>query len=160
VRKALAQTDPDMALYYERTLDEAIVVATAIYRMIGTIFVVFATVALLLAAAGLYGVLSFHVGQRTREIGVRLALGADHRRILRLIARTSGTQVLIGIVVGMIALPFVGRGFGNLLQEQNPYDPVIYGLVLTLMAVVAIVATLLPTVRALRVDPAVALRYE
>jgi len=160
LRTALAATDPDLAFYHERTLDEAIVIATAIYRMIGSIFAVFATVALLLAAAGLYGVLSFHVGQRTREIGVRLALGADHWRILRLIARSSGVQVLIGIVVGMLALPFIGRGFGNLLQEQNPYDPVIYGLVLALMAVVSIAATLIPTVRALRVDPAAALRYE
>jgi putative ABC transport system permease protein len=160
VRKALAETNRDMALYWERTLEESMVYSTAGYRIVGTIFVVFAIVSLVLAAVGLYGVLVFHVRQRTREIGVRRALGADNRRILRLVARTSGTQVLIGIAVGMTALPFIGRGLSNLLLDQNPYDPVIYSLVIALMTAVAVAATLKPTLRALRIDPVAALRYE
>ncbi len=97
MRTALAQTDPDLALYWLRTLEEQMAIRTAGFRIVGTIFAVFAGVALVLAAAGLFGVLAFHVGQRTREIGVRRALGADDRRILRLVLRASGVQVGIGI---------------------------------------------------------------
>ena len=93
VRTALEKTDPDLALYWVRTLDEMRTVETAGYRIIGTIFAVFAGVALVLAAAGLFGVLAFHVGQRTREIGVRRALGADNRNILRVVMRASGLQI-------------------------------------------------------------------
>ncbi len=160
MRTALAQTDPDLALYWLRTLEEQMAIRTAGFRIVGTIFAVFAGVALVLAAAGLFGVLAFHVGQRTREIGVRRALGADNRRILRLVLRASGVQVGIGILIGMALLPFMARGLGDILDEQSPYDPVIYGLVLALMFAVAIAATLTPTRRALKIDPAAALRYE
>jgi predicted permease len=159
IRTALAETDPDLALYWARTLDESRAIATAGFRIIGTMFAVFAVVALMLAAAGLFGVLAFHVGQRTREIGVRRALGADNRSILKLIMRASGIQVLIGIVIGMALLPVMGRGLGDIL-EDGPFDPVIYSLVLLTMIVVAVAATLTPTRRALKVDPAAALRYE
>ena len=160
VRTALAQTDPDLALYWLRSLEEQMAFRTAGFRIIGTIFAVFAGVALVLAAAGLFGVLAFHVGQRTREIGVRRALGADDRRILKLIMRASGTQILIGIAIGMALLPLMGRALGDILLEGSPYDPAIYGLVLVLMLIVAVAATLTPTRRALKVDPAAALRYE
>jgi len=160
MRTALAQTDPDLALYWVRTLEEQMAIKTAGFRIIGAIFAVFACVALVLAAAGLFGVLAFHVGQRTREIGVRRALGADNRHILKLVLRASGVQIGIGIVIGMALLPFMARGLGNILDEQSPYDPAIYGLVLAIMVLVAVAATLTPTRRALRVDPAAALRYE
>ena len=160
MRTALAKTNPDLALYWVRTLEEQMVIRTAGLRIIGTIFAVFAGVALVLAAAGLFGVLAFHVGQRTREIGVRRALGADNHRILRLVMRASGLQVAIGIAIGMLLLPFMARGLGDILGEESPFDPVIYGLVLAIMLVVAVAATLTPTRRALKVDPAAALRYE
>jgi putative ABC transport system permease protein len=159
IRTALAQTDPDLALYWLRSLEEARVIQTAGFRIIGTIFGVFAIVALVLAAAGLFGVLAFHVGQRTREIGVRRALGADNGRILKLVMRASGVQILVGIVIGMGLLPLMGRALGSILND-SPYDPVIYGAVLVIMVAVAIAATLTPTRRALKVDPAAALRYE
>jgi putative ABC transport system permease protein len=160
VRTALSQTNPDMALYWMRTFDESRVIRTAGFRIIGTMFAVFAVVALVLAAAGLFGVLAFHVGQRTREIGVRRALGADDGRILRMVMRASGLQILIGVVIGMSLLPLMGRGLGDILGEVSPYDPGIYAMVVGLMIVVAILATLTPTRRALKVDPAAALRYE
>jgi putative ABC transport system permease protein len=160
VRTALAQTDPDLALYWVRTLEEGRVIVTAGFRIIGTMFAVFSVVALVLAAAGLFGVLAFHVGQRTREIGVRRALGADDRRILKMIMRTSGVQVLIGVGIGMLLLPVVGSGLGSTLNDVSPYDPGIYGMVVGLMLAVAVAATLTPTRRALKVDPAAALRYE
>jgi putative ABC transport system permease protein len=160
IRNALAQTDPDLALYWLRTFDESRMVSTAGFRIIGTMFAVFAGVALVLAAAGLFGVLAFHVGQRTREIGVRRALGADDSRILRLVMRASGVQILLGVGIGMALLPLMGRGLGDVLGEVSPYDPAIYCMVVVLMIAVAIVATLTPTRRALKIDAAAALRYE
>ena len=159
-RTALAQLNPDLALYWVRTFEESRLIKTAGFRIIGTIFAVFAGVALVLAAAGLFGVLAFHVGQRTREIGVRRALGADNSRILRLIMKASGLQIGLGIVIGMALLPVMARGLGDILQDESPFDPFIYGMVLLLMVVVAIAATLTPTRRALKIDPAAALRYE
>ena len=160
IRTALAQTDPDLALYWLRTFDESRAIRTAGFRIVGTMFAVFAGVALVLAAAGLFGVLAFHVGQRTREIGVRRALGADDKRILRMVMRASGVQILLGVVIGMALLPLMGRGLGDILGEVSPYDPGIYGMVVAMMIAVAIAATLTPTRRALKVDPAAALRYE
>jgi len=160
IRTALAQSDPDMALYWLRTLDEARAIQNAGFRIVGTMFAVFAGVAVVLAAAGLFGVLAFHVGQRTREIGVRRALGADNRRILNMVMRASGVQILIGIAIGMTLLPIMGSALGDILGNVSPYDPVIYSMVVGLMLVVAIAATLTPTRRALSVDPAAALRYE
>jgi putative ABC transport system permease protein len=160
IRSALAETDPDLALYWVRTLDEARAIQTAGIRLVGTMFAVFAGVALVLAAAGLFGVLAFHVGQRTREIGVRRALGADDGRILRMILRASGLQVGIGILIGMLLLPVMGSSLGDILGDVSPFDPAIYTMVLSLMVVIAILATLTPTRRALKVDPAAALRYE
>ena len=159
-RTALAQTNPDLALYWERTFEESRLVATAGIRIIGTVFAVFAGVALVLAAAGLFGVLAFHVGQRTREIGVRRALGADNRSVLALVMRASGLQIGLGILIGMALLPIMARGLGDILQDESPFDPFIYTMVLLLMVAVAIAATLTPTRRALKVDPAAALRHE
>jgi predicted permease len=160
VRTALSQTDPDLALYWQRTFEESRVIRTAGPRIIGTMFAVFASVALVLAGAGLFGVLAFHVGQRTREIGVRRALGADDRRVLNMVMRASGIQIALGVCIGMALLPFVGRGLGEILNQVSPYDPGIYGLVVAIMLAVAILATLTPTRRALKVHPAAALRYE
>jgi predicted permease len=160
VRTALAQTDPDLALYWLRTFDESRMIRTAGFRIVGTMFAVFAGVALVLAAAGLFGVLAFHVGQRTREIGVRRALGANDGRILNMIMRASGVQILLGVGIGMTLLPLMGRGLGDVLGDVSPYDPAIYAMVVAMMIVVAIAATLTPTRRALKVDPAAALRYE
>jgi putative ABC transport system permease protein len=159
-RTALAETNPDLALYWLRTFEESRLIKTAGFRIVGAMFAVFAGVALVLAAAGLFGVLAFHVGQRTREIGVRRALGADNGSILSLVMRASGMQIGLGILIGMALLPIMARGLGNILQDESPFDPFIYGMVLALMLSVSIAATLTPTRRALRVDPAAALRYE
>ncbi len=98
----------------------------------------------MLAAAGLFGVLAFHVGQRTREIGVRRALGAGDGRILRMIMRASGVQILLGVGIGMTLLPLMGRGLGDILGDVSPYDPGIYSMVIGLMITVAVIATLAP----------------
>ena len=135
VRTALSQTNPDMALYWMRTFDESRDIKTAGFRIIGTMFAVFAGVALVLAAAGLFGVLAFHVGQRTREIGVRRALGADDRRILRMVIRASGLQILVGVAIGMTLLPLMGRGLGDILGEGARTTPASTAMVVGLMIV-------------------------
>jgi putative ABC transport system permease protein len=160
MRRALAETDPNLALYWVRTLDEGILQENFGFRIIGTLFAIFGVIALVLAAAGLFGVLSFHVGQRTREIGVRRALGASDRGILTMVARASGTQVAVGLLLGMALLPVLGRVLSPVLVDTSPFDPAIYLGVLAVMLVVSVAAVLRPTLRALRVDPAAALRYE
>jgi putative ABC transport system permease protein len=160
MRRALAETDPDLAIYWVRTLDDGIVQQNLGFRIIGTLFAIFGVIALVLAAAGLFGVLSFHVGQRTREIGVRRALGASDRGILSMVARASGTQVAVGLLLGMALLPLLGRMLSPVLVDTSPFDPAIYLGVLAVMLLVSAAAVLRPTLRALRVDPAAALRYE
>jgi predicted permease len=160
MRRALAETDPNLALYWVRTLDDGIVQQNFGLRLIGILFAIFGVIALVLAAAGLFGVLSFHVGQRTREIGVRRALGASDRGILTMVARASGTQVAVGLLLGMALLPLLGRVLSPVLVDTSPFDPAIYLGVLAVMLVVSAAAVLRPTLRALRVDPAAALRYE
>lgn len=160
MRRALAETDPNLAIYWVRTLDDGIVQQNFGFRIIGTLFAIFGVIALVLAAAGLFGVLSFHVGQRTREIGVRRALGASDRGILAMVARASGTQVGVGLLLGMALLPLLGRMLSPVLVDTSPFDPAIYLGVLAVMLLVSVAAVLRPTLRALRVDPAAALRYE
>jgi putative ABC transport system permease protein len=160
IRRALAETDPDLAIYWVRTLDEGVAQQTFGMRIIGTLFAIFGVIALVLAAAGLFGVLSFHVGQRTREIGVRRALGASDRSVLRMIAEASGGQVAVGLLLGLVLLPLLGRILSPVLVDTSPFDPAIYLGVLAVMLVVSAAAVLRPTLRALRVDPAAALRYE
>lgn len=160
IRRALAETDPDLATYWMRTLEEGVALQTYGMRIIGTLFAIFGAIALVLAAAGLFGVLSFHVGQRTREIGVRRALGASDRSILELVVRASGSQVATGLLLGLALLPLLGRVLSPVLVDTSPFDPLVYGGVMVLMLAVAAAAVLRPTLRALRVDPAVALRYE
>jgi len=160
MRRALTETDPNLAIYWVRTLDEGVAQQTYGMRIIGTLFAIFGAIALVLAAAGLFGVLSFHVSQRTREIGVRRALGASDRGILAMIVGASGAQIAIGLLLGLALLPLLGRVLSPVLVDTSPYDPAIYLGVLVVMALVAAAAVLRPTLRALRVDPAAALRYE
>lgn len=160
MRQALQETDPDLALYWERTLDESLALRTGGYRLIGTLFFAFGVIALVLAAAGLFGVLSFHVGQRTRELGLRRALGASNGRILAMLARTTGLQLGVGLVLGFAALPLLERLLDRMLLELDPGSVWVYVSVLLIMLAVAAAAVAQPTWRALRVDPAAALRYE
>jgi len=116
--------------------------------------------ALALAAAGLYGVLAFGVEQRTREIGIRRAIGASRREIAAVVSRRALWQVGAGMLIGLgLGLPWSGVLADPLMQTQG-YDGLVFGLVVALVVVVALAASLVPLRRALRVDPTVALRYE
>jgi ABC-type antimicrobial peptide transport system permease subunit len=120
----------------------------------------FGVLALVLATIGLYGILSYAVASRTNEIGIRMALGANTREVVKLILREALTLVAIGIVAGLPAVFVVARFAETLLFDLSATDPVSLVLAGALMLAVAIVAAYLPARRALRIDPLVALRYE
>src|SRR5262249_22806905 len=119
---------------------------------------VFASIALLLAAVGVYGVTSFAVSERTREIGVRMALGADRAAILGMIVRDGAAMAAAGVGPGMAGASMVARGLRVLLFGVNPWDPLVFASVAGLLALVALAACYVPARRASRLDPTVALR--
>ena len=120
----------------------------------------FAAVALVMAAAGLYGVIAYTVTQRTQEIGVRMALGADPRSVVRLVAAEGLRLTAAGMIAGTLAAAAVSRAIRGMLFDVSPADPLTYAVVLALFAVTACVALIVPARRALRVDPLTALRAE
>jgi ABC-type antimicrobial peptide transport system permease subunit len=116
--------------------------------------------ALLLAAVGLYGVIAYSVGMRTREIGVRMALGARPRDVTRLVMRQGARLALVGIGAGTLLAALVGRVLGSLLYGVSALDPLAYGVAATILMAVAALASLVPALSAARVDPLRALRSE
>jgi putative ABC transport system permease protein len=121
---------------------------------------VFAVVALLLAAVGVYGVLSYSVAQRAQEIGVRMAVGAERAQILRLVLRGGMAWALPGIAIGLLGALALSRVLGTLLFEVGPRDPITYSAVGVMLARVAMLACYIPAARATRIDPVIALRAE
>jgi len=128
--------------------------------MIGTLSASFAMLATLLAAVGLYGVLAYSVAQRTREIGVRMALGANRGNVRAMVLRQVGVMTLIGGVIGVAGAIGLGRAASSLLFQLQGYDPTVIAIAATSLVLVAFGAGLLPALRASRIDPMAALRYE
>jgi len=129
-------------------------------RLMTTLLTAFAVVALVMAAAGLYGVISYTVAQRTQEIGVRVALGADARAVVRLIAIEGLRLTAIGVAIGVAAALAGGRALRSVLFGVSPADPATYLVVVAIFAVTACAALVVPARRALAVDPLVALRAD
>ena len=123
-------------------------------------FGIFGAAALFLAGIGVYGVLSFSVSQRTQEMGVRIALGAQRADVLRLVVRQGVTLAMIGVLVGIAGAFGVTRLIASLLYNVTPTDPISFGGVAIFLTVIAFVASYLPARRAMTVDPIVALRNE
>ena len=129
-------------------------------RSTALLFIVFAALALTLGSIGIYGVLSFLVSNRTREIGIRMALGAQRQDVLRSVLQEGGRTSLFGIVLGMAAAFALMRVLSSELYSVSATDPLTFGVVGIIVAVIALLACYIPANRAMRVDPMVALRYE
>jgi len=129
-------------------------------RMISVLSASFALLATLLAAVGLYGVLAYSVSQRTREIGVRMALGADSGRVQRMVLRQVGVMVVMGAAIGVLGAYAVGRAAQSLLFGLQGHDPVVFVSAVLLLAAVAFGAGWLPARRASKTQPMMALRYD
>jgi len=160
VRHEIHTLDPTMAIYNEATMEEHLRDALFLPRLAGTLFGVFGFVGLLLAAVGLYGVMSYSVSRRTREIGIRMALGAQTGGVQRLIIRQGMLLALVAVVLGLAAALAVAKLFAAFLYGVRPYDLVTYTAVPLFLAAVALLACWIPARRAARVDPLTALRYE
>ena len=164
LRRDVVALDPNLPLYYVGTPKSQMDGFVSQNRIIATMFTVFGAVAILLAAVGIYGVMSFAVNQRSQEFGVRMALGADRRRILGMVVRQSAVQVVLGASAGLgLALTIAmlaGNGIQSVLFGVSARDPWIYLAVVGLVALVSLAATLVPARRATRVDPINALRAE
>jgi putative ABC transport system permease protein len=160
VRAELGQMDSALPLGSVRIMDDVVAKTTARPRMTATLMIVFAGLATLLAAVGLYGVLSYAVSQRTREIGVRIAMGARPEHVLGLVVRQGAGLAAMGLVLGLGAALATGRVVSSLLYEVEPSDPVSLGAAGVLLFTVAVLACTVPAFRASRVPPAEALRSE
>jgi predicted permease len=159
VREAVRALDPEVAPKFQ-TLEQNFSTATASRRFNLTLVAVFAAVALALASLGIYGVLAYSVAQRTREIGIRMALGAQAGEVGRMIVGEGFRLAALGVVLGLAGAFALTRLLENLLFGVKPTDPVTYAGTVAFLVGVALAACWLPARRAARVDPIVALRYE
>ena len=149
-----------MPLFDVRTQTERIERLLFNERLLARLASLFGLLALVLACIGLYGLLSYEVARRTREIGIRAALGAQNRDVLRLVGTQGLVLVAFGMAFGILAAIGVTRSLRSLLYEVQPSDPITFFAVCALLTVVALAACYIPARRATRVDPMVALRYE
>jgi predicted permease len=160
VQKIVARLDPDLPVSHVMTLREAIGNSTIDAEFDSILVLVFAVIALVLAAAGLYGVLAYLVAQRTVEFGIRLALGAERRALLRLLLLDGAKPALVGLLIGLPASAAVARLIRSMLYETQTFDPIVFAAVAGLLLIVALSAGLAPAWHASRLDPMRALRTE
>jgi predicted permease len=164
LRREVAKVDPDLPLYFVDTPKRQIAGFVSQGRVVAIMFSIFGAVAMVIAGVGIYGVMSFSVNQRTQELGVRMALGADSRRILRMVLRQGSILTGIGLAIGLLITlglaGAAGEGIQNVLFGVSPLDPLAYAAVAALIALVSLAASFVPARRATRVDPMIALRAE
>lgn len=160
LRDTVLLLNPDMPLYWVRTLEEWVVYGAWTERLVSINFQVFGAIALLLASVGIYAVLAYSVAQRTREIGVRRALGAGNQRIIGTVARQSFTQLAVGLGVGLLLALGFAQLMSSMLIGVDAFDPLTFATVIVVLGGAAVLAATVPTLRALRVNPVQALRYE
>jgi putative ABC transport system permease protein len=160
VRNAVTSLNPDIPIYWVYSLKEAVARPTWFIRVFGTMFMIFGVIALFLASIGLYAVMSFSVSRRTREVGIRMALGARSQDVVRMIFRQGALQLAIGMIVGLALALGVSQLLRIILFDVQPRDPMIFSGVAVVLVATGLMACLIPARRATRVDPLVALRSE
>jgi putative ABC transport system permease protein len=159
VREQVQSVNSALPVFGEATLDETVSASLAVRRFSMELIALFALTALLLASLGIYGVISYMVSERTHEIGVRLALGAQGTDVMRMVLRQGLRLALAGAGVGLAGALVVSHMMSSLLYGVSPTDPLSFGVVAAALTAVAIAACYIPARRAIRVDPIVALRY-
>jgi predicted lysophospholipase L1 biosynthesis ABC-type transport system permease subunit len=160
VRREVQAVDPNLPVFGVRTLESVVSESLASRRFAMRLTALFAITALLLAGVGIFGVMAYFVGQRTREIGIRVALGASPRDISRLILGRGMTLTAGGIGLGIFGAAALTRSLGSLVYDVAPVDPATFLIGAIVLGAVALTACYIPARRATRVDPMVALRYE
>jgi len=160
IRQAIEQMNSEQVLYEVRAYDEVVASSIAAQRFSMVLLGTFAALALLLSSIGIYGVISYLVSQRTREFGIRIALGAQRRDILRMVLGHGANMALIGVALGLLGALGLTRLMSGLLFGISATDPITFLVVACLLTLVALAACYIPARRATRVDPIVALRYE
>jgi len=160
LQQAVSGLDPGLPVYSVQRLEDAAAQQTATARLGSVLLGVFSTGSLLLSAVALYGLVSYVVGLSRREIAIRIALGADARRVVALIVRNGMVLVAVGLAAGIVGAVLAARAVETQLFETPKADPMIFGGVATMLLLVSLVASFVPARRAVRVDPQIALRAE
>ena len=160
VREQMRTIEPDLPLFSILTLDQMLAQMRFSFRVFGSMFGIFAVIALVLSAVGLYAVTAYAVSQRTAEIGVRMALGAQSSQVLWLMLRQALWQLAIGLPIGVAGAFGVGKLLQSVLAQTSGYDPLTVAGIAVLMMIVSIAACFWPARRATRLDPVAALRNE
>jgi ABC-type antimicrobial peptide transport system permease subunit len=160
IEQAIHAIDKDLPVFAIQPMNQVLGNARAQRRLTMTVLVSFAALALLLAAVGIYGVISYSVKQRTRELGIRMALGAQRRDVLKLILAQGLKLTLVGAAIGLLAAFALTRWMESLLFGVRPTDPLTFVVIALLLLSVALLACWVPARRATKVDPIIALRAE
>ena len=160
IRSAVAAVDKEQPISFFQTLEAAVTQSLGVQQVVAMLTAIFAAIALVLAAVGLYSVLAYAVMQRTSEIGIRMALGSTRGAVVSLIMRSGLRLVAVGLALGLAGAVGVAKLIQTLLFNVTPLDPLVYGGVAVLFAIVAVLACLLPSLRASRIDPLIALRAD
>jgi putative ABC transport system permease protein len=160
MREEMRKLDSDMALFQVNTMDEMLAQNRWFLRTFGSMFAIFAFIALVLSAVGLYAITAYSVTQRTQEIGIRMALGAEPRHVQWLFVRRGLIQLAIGFAIGMAGAFGTGRLLQSMLIRTSPADPVTLVTIAAILIAVSVAACFFPARRATRLNPVVALRHE
>lgn len=160
VETAVHDAEPDLPIGHIQSMEQILSTSLAFQRFLMTLMSIFATLALILAAVGIYGVMSYSVGQRTHEIGIRMALGARPREVLAMVVRQGMLLTVMGLIVGLAGAFATTRLLSDELYGVQATDPVVFAIVVVVLAFIAFLACYIPARRAAKVDPLIALRYE
>lgn len=160
LRQTNRQINSEQVIYDARAMDDIVAATLAARRFSMILLASFAGLAVLLSSIGIYGVISYVVGQRTHEIGLRMALGASRTEVLRMVLSQGAKLAGIGVLLGLAASLALTQLMGSMLYGVSPTDPLTFAGVAVILTLVALAACYIPARRAMRVDPMVALRYE